>query len=644
MEYVRMGQRKIEKIAIVFLTVTIQGAEILLAQSVEDDIREENLLESVLTNFDDAPDLFTPIDINRASEEELLSIPGMSAACASSIVGYRKRNRSIHSFEDLSQIEGMTPDIMSMLKRSAVIEEDNRIRADATSYFTISPQRLSVYDDAYGEYGILNFQRLSFSYRNLEGYAVTDKDPGEQSYLDFYSLAFVARGVLGFSTVNAGDYTVSLGNGLLFSSGGMVSKTAGAITPLFATRAYFLGPYRSKGENKFLRGAAFAVPVGRFGITAFVSAKDLSARVDTAGSVTSIDYSGLNLPASASRKKLRERIAGGIVHYDTPTVTGGVSAVYFSYDYPFRDYYSKDVLAVESFARLRMDQIVFSGEALFDRLISFSSNVSFDYGDARFAVGIRNLRSKIVQNYSGPLSESFPTNPEQGVYFGTTLRPLDIVKLGFYYDRFRINSTSGEPERNGEEIFVDSYISFSKMRIFESGGTVLYLRYKYKTKEDPYVPFVDVPTALSVIAGSKQNLRIDLKHRFAEVFSVRARVERNFLSSGEKGEMLLFDCGWRTEDAAIDARVCFYRTDSYKSAFYTVEKDLPHVAEFTLFYGDGARLFLLGSWKLNDSFSVGTKVSREIYSGDREMTVGPCSAYEPGVTDLSLEFSYSLGK
>ena len=58
-----------------------------------------------------------------------------------------------------------------------------------------------------------------------------------------------------------------------------------------------------------------------------------------------------------------------------------------------------------------------------------------------------------VPNYSGALSESFPRAPEQGIYFGATFHPEEIIKLGFYYDRFRIMSTSGDPDRNGEEIF-----------------------------------------------------------------------------------------------------------------------------------------------------------------------------------------------
>ncbi len=633
---------KYESVAAALVLALVLDTGDSVAQSGEEEVMEENVVESVLTNSDDVADILTPIDINEATLEDLLSIAGIDETSAASIIAYRERNIFIRSLEEISNIDGITPAQMSALMRRTRILENNRLSAEMTSYAAFSPQRSSLYEGAYGDYGLSNFQRVEFSYRNFEGCAVTDKDPGESNYADFYSFALAGQNVWLFSAVNVGNYALSLGNGLLFSSGGMISKSAGAITPLFTTRAYSLRPYRSKGESKFLRGAAFAVPVGGFEFTVFTSMKDLTARIDSAGCVTSIDYSGLTLSSSASRGKLRETIAGGVVRYDAPALTGGFSAIHFSYDHPFMSYYGKQILALESFARLHVGRLAFSGEILFDRSTSFTSNVSLDYDDARFAIGARILRSQIVQNYSGPMSESFPTNPEEGIYFGASLRPIDFVKLGFYYDRFRIISISGEPDRSGEEIFVDSYISLTRERIFEGTGTLLYLRYKYKTKEDPFIPFTDFPVALSVIAGSKQSFRIDFVHKFGALFSIRARTERVFISSGEKGGMFQFGCRWNFMKGSVESRLCFYRTDSYKSAFYTVESDLPYVMGSTFLYGDGGRLFIIGNWKLTRSFAVGIKVGRDIYYGNREISVGSASKSLPGLSEISAEVGYTI--
>ena len=631
------------KLTLTLLVASIISVDVCMAQSSEEeDAMDENILESVLTNSDDVTDMLTPVDINEADEDDLLSVPGMTGACAAAIVAYRKKNGFIRSIGEISHIEGMTPGLMSSIAHRVVIVERSSLHMNVMSYVSLSLQRSSLFDEAYGELGVMNFQKLSLSYKDIEISAVTDKDPGEINYSDFYSVSVSAGRLSGLSGILAGDYTLALGNGLLFSRGGMVSKSAGAVTPLFTTRSYALKPYRSKGENKFLRGIAMALPVGAFEITTFGSSKLLAARANDSGMVSSIDYTGLHLPGQASREKLLERIGGAIARYESPEMSAGMSAVYFSYDRNFESYYSKEVVALESCVRLILDGLAFSVEVLSDELVPSGSNYGLDYGEARFAVGLRDLRSRILQNYSGPLSESFPTAPEKGLYFGAVLRPSHMFKLGFYYDRFRISSLSGGPDRNGEEFFADSYITLSRTGIFEGGSTVIYMRYRYKTKEDSYIPAADFPVALSVIAGSKQSARIDFRHKFAASFSFRVRAEMNFISSGERGDLIVFDAGWRLKKASFDTRVCFYRTDSYSSAFYTVEKDLPHVAEFTVFYGDGARLFLLGSWEVNGSLSAGLKIARDIYSRERAVSVGTASRSLQGATDVSLEIGYRL--
>lgn len=638
------NHHKMRRTGVLLLAIFPACTGLCYAQSEEDDARDENVLESVLTNSDDAADVFEPLDINEASEDVLLSIPGMNRQCASSIVTYRVKNKFIRSFSELSRLEGMTGDIMSSLRRHTVIVRSDDFHAGIISYMSMSLQRAPLFDSAYGDYGISNFQKLNLSFGDLKLDAVTDKDPGERSVTEFYSLALSAGNIAGLMSVNLGDYSLSLGSGLLFASGGMISKSAGAITPLFVTCAFALRPYKSKGENKFMRGAAVSMKVFDLNITAFGSSKNLPVRTDSAGLVTSVDYTGLNLPGQTPGSGLAERIGGAVVRYGSPAVNCGMAAAYFSYGRGFSNYYAKEVTALESFARVRLDNLAFAGEALFDKLCSFSANLSLDYDDARFALGVRSLRSRILQNYSGPLSENFPTSPEEGIYFGASLRPVDIVKLGIYYDRFRISPVTRDPERSGEEMFADMYISLSRKKILEGSGTVLYLRYKYKTKEDPYIPIADFPAALSVISGSKQSMRCDFRHRFTSPFSIRVRMERNFVSSGEKGELLLFDGGWRFTKGNVDTRLCFYRTDSYKTAFYTVEKDLPGVAEFTALYGDGARLFLIGSVEIGEVLTLGMKLSRDIYSRDRSITVGSYTRDVAGGTEISMEVGYAFNR
>ncbi len=615
---------------------------LVFSQSSEEEIREENFLEAVLTSADDVPEIFETMDLNKASSDDLLTVAWVDEKFASSIVEYRRRVRFIHRIDELSRLDGATSDALAALRRRVRIVEGDNFRVEARSYSSISPQALPLYQEACGENGTRNFQRLDLTFRNYEICLVTDKDPGERNFLDFYSLAAAVKGVSIFSAINVGNYRLSMGNGLLFSSGGVVSKAAEAVTPLFNRSPYSLKPYKSRAETRYLRGAAFEIPLGHWMLTGFASAKEFSVHLDSLQRVTSIDYSGLNLPPSSttSGKKLYETIAGGLLHYDGTWGSWGVSGAYLSYDRRFSNYYKHKQLAVNTFLRAHSERLAFSGEVMIDKFFSFTSNLGIDYDQARFAVGLRSLRSGIVSNYGGVLSESFPTSPEQGIYFGASLRAADIAKVGCYYDRFRIVSITGDPDRNGEEIFADCYLSLSRYKLFDGSGTLVYLRYRYKTKEDYYLPESDFPVAQSTLAGSKQSFRVELRHRFSGAFSLRTRFEKNFLSTGEKGEMFVFDCSLRANRLSLSPRACFYSTNSYNSAFYVVEGDLPGIALFSILYGEGARVSLSTSLRINGCLSMGGKVSRDIFHEDREIAVKSSSRIVPGLTTFSVELNY----
>lgn len=301
----------------------------------------------------------------------------------------------------------------------------------ASSYISYSPQKVPLYQDAYHDNGFRNFQKLHADYRNVELDAVTDKDAGEDSYLDFYSLALSVKQILIFSAIDFGNYSISLGNGILFSNSNNISKSAGPISPLFIRDAYSLRPYQSRSEDGFLKGVAFAIPVGNFEFTGFTSSKILNAHGNQAGLVTSIDYTGLDLPTSTSGLNLKERIAGGILRFDSPYLDCGASAVSFSYDRMFANYYTQSHLAGDFFLRTQSERATFSGEMLVDKTVSFSANAGLDYDEAKFTVGARDLRSRIVPNYSVSALRKFSDGSGTRNLFRSDVSPGRNYKIRF---------------------------------------------------------------------------------------------------------------------------------------------------------------------------------------------------------------------
>lgn len=56
------------------------------------------------------------VNINTASKEELMSIPGIGEAKALAILSYRKENGSFSSLEELKQVEGIKDGVYSKMK------------------------------------------------------------------------------------------------------------------------------------------------------------------------------------------------------------------------------------------------------------------------------------------------------------------------------------------------------------------------------------------------------------------------------------------------------------------------------------------------------------------------------------------------
>ena len=56
------------------------------------------------------------ININRATKEELMTLPGIGAAKAESIIQYRKTNGSFRSTKDLMQISGIKESLYEQIK------------------------------------------------------------------------------------------------------------------------------------------------------------------------------------------------------------------------------------------------------------------------------------------------------------------------------------------------------------------------------------------------------------------------------------------------------------------------------------------------------------------------------------------------
>ena len=67
------------------------------------------------------------IDLNKASDREIMNMHGISDAIAQQIVIYRKQNATIPDWEALEDLPGFTDFVLESLKERATISQDRHI-------------------------------------------------------------------------------------------------------------------------------------------------------------------------------------------------------------------------------------------------------------------------------------------------------------------------------------------------------------------------------------------------------------------------------------------------------------------------------------------------------------------------------------
>jgi hypothetical protein len=387
------------------LVLLIAFAAPVWAQEVPADTTEadpeavlENLSEEeisgdptdLLEQLEDLRD--NPLDINRATDEQLGQVPALSPIVTEAIVQFREENGPFGSIPELQLVEGIDentyrearpyltigatlepiadppspyPAVPSLaeVRSNARIELRQRFqrRLDLSEGYASLPDDLR--DDVPPPSRYLGsperiYTRVRATYRrNLSANVTLEKDPGEQftfdpdigSYgYDFASFHLAALRVGRIEALVLGDFVAEFGQGLALWRAAGFGKGRESVRPL-VKRGRGLRPYASTDENQFFRGAGATVAVTpSLYVTAFGSRRTLDASfndVDTTDvelPVTDATVNGLaadglhRTPTEIARKDaLGQTLFGGGAEVRFERATVGVVGYRAQFDDPF---------------------------------------------------------------------------------------------------------------------------------------------------------------------------------------------------------------------------------------------------------------------------------------------------------------------
>ncbi len=631
---------------VVAQTPTEQVIEDVIAQEAED---------GGTFNFDDVfARLETyerhPLDLNRATADELTELLLLSPVQVDRLLAYRERMDGLLSVYELQAVPGLDLEtirrLLPYVRVGGGLDDisvplGTLLKEGTREVFVRTTARLEPargYGDPDPAYAGDPTRRY-FRYRQRYGSqlslgVVAEKDPGEPFFrganrrrgFDFYSAHFFLRKLnRRVRAVALGDFTVSFGQGLILFTGFGFGKSS--LTTSVARRAPTLRPYASVSEFSFMRGAGTTLAFGdHLELTVFGSRKRRTANVSADSlSVSSLGLSGLHRTANevADRNAIAQSSYGGSLQYrplrhlelGLHFLGEHLSLPLQPRPAPYNRFYFRgtDLQNVSLDYRYRYRNFSFFGEVAGamssgGKAMLHGLQLGLDrYAD--LAVVYRKYDRDYQALSAQPFGEASGGRNEAGIYLGLELRPAPRWRINAYYDiwqhpwlRFTIDAPS-----SGHEY---------RLRI----------TYAVKRKLDAYVelrgetkgyglPATEDARLDAVGDRTRFQARLHAGYHLTPALEWRSRIDLGYTDDQrrglQRGGLLLQDLHYRPLAAlSFSARVAVFATDGYDVRFYEYENGLTYNAFVLPYFGQGARSYLLLRYKALRGLTLEARIAQ----------------------------------
>lgn len=565
-------------------------------------------------------------DLNRATAEELLQVPGLELRHVLAILVHRRRYGPFLKMEELQVLPGFdAPFIRSIMPwlecRSPDQQLWHRLRHGADKgrhewlLFGLRswPQQDKRYflpDGAANRFlgdPIRSHIRYRYQVPGLLSFGwAAEKDAGEPWYrpgrlMDFNSIhAFIEHtGIV--RRLAFGDYQYNCGQGLLLGAGLGLSQSA--LVMQVKRNAAGIRPFRSLNEARYLRGMAFGLAKGAWNADILFSSRRVAPRLPADSLVNEalqdfrLDLDGLHRTAAEienSRKAL-EQMAAVHVSYRP---SGGRLGMAVRHD--------RKGLDAGSGKRWLPGTTAFSlyGERTWKNLHFFFEErrnlQALWHPEARVAGLLASLHpradiSLLYRKYSpeydaasGTGFGAFSTN-EEGLYFGFQWRPIARMTVSAYQDnwvRALPAYRNSAPTQGGSRLLECSYAP-DRRHLF-------YMRFRIQetmrnaADSGQRIPY---PSQKNV-----QHLRFHGDYPIGKAVEMSTRVEYSFQGNKQFGGSLVYqDMQWKPTVGGwrLGLRLTVFHIPNHNGRIFAYENDLPQVFSIRGFSGSGRSTYLL---------------------------------------------------
>lgn len=565
--------------------------EDLLERGVGEDLDQE-ILERLLWAADH------PIDLNDATEEDFLRIPGVPPVEVEAIQRHRRSHGPFKDLFGLAGVQGVTWRTWLLLRPFFTVSPRRMPLVDLRSRVTVPLDAPAGADTAWLGSGAVLCERLVLSPgAGWECGVVAASDAGERVADGFVSAYLTRQSAGNLRRVIIGDFTASGGPGLVWGQ-------AMRMDALLADRNGGFNPHRSSGEQGFLRGmgvsAALPVQYGELRVHAFASRASCAASLDTSGMITSLSSTTAFTTAGALRRRNAAHVAGAGMRVEflgPGRLRLGITANHFSFDHDVRSDGPFD-LSGRKFGIAGGDALVMIGQTRWVAEYA-ASPTGIGYVAGVAVGGSGGSTSQLVIRHCDP---GFHSILALGGAFGDAVRNRTEVRWNLELTPFTGVSVHAELAQF-RKLWPTATMPFSASGREVSGecsirlapGFLLNVKGEERWVEGDFQVAAGGREKTSIIAEPRRRIQCTGTLTRGSYLHLRGRFEVLRFSNAatgtdEHGWMVFGDLRW---DPALwlrcALRMTLFQTDSYASRLYSIESNVEGLAGSVMFSGTGRR-------------------------------------------------------
>lgn len=614
-----------------------------LSLETDDTSEYESLVE-------DCADLLThPIDLNKATKEDLARLPFLSESDIRAILKFRYQYDGFTTRYELMLVPGLAQQYARMAlpyvtvgieeeatmtmknpHQHQVLAEANRCLTQRAGYRDTSPGRIAA-DSAYRGNPWHHKLRYQYNYgRTLRAGFTIEKDPGEpyrhgapwvgdsfSYYLDYRRSHGLVREVI------VGDYRAAMGCGLLINQQFSIGKSM--LSTQLLGRSSSIAPLTSAEEYKYQHGAAMQLHLpGHVEVALFASSRLIDGTA-TDSVLSSITTDGYHRTQSEEAKRHAARMSLGGVHaeWNNAWLQWGINALYTRFDrrYARTVYYynpqafrGRDLLQGSAEYSLQLGHFSAKGE------VAMSDNggwatmhlLRYTWADRWHGLLIgRTFSRQYQQLHASTLSESSDVQSEQGVYLQTLYNAAAHLDVTASLDYFRLTAP-----KYGIAAASDGFEAQLRGDVkYERWSASLRYRIKHKYATNTATGHSEVLQGYyrhttDVILTWQPCDWLQMKQQWQHRLYTRQFVG----ASNGFGVSQKVSYKQTGRPLAVHLLAEWFHTDDYNSRIYLPDLNLRYSFSSTMLYGMGVRYGAAFTWRLSSHCTLEGKYTLVNYA------------------------------